>query len=261
MFQTINKEKSELIHFETLISEISKQEGISFSDVCAVIAREAMWHLQGVPFDEPFYLYDYDVINGFNKNDSFSNQSINFLKEMALGAEFAEESNPEMKGVYSRIDGGNGWYREFYFKGIEITISFLDAHVALPPCLEKYRVESEARLKIKRDRAAAKQRAVEEKAEVSREDLENEIVRLKDEVAKLSANVPCLLGEFRDDDPLLIAIQLRNSEWSKYDEDDRKTIPSQEALVTDLLTRYKSFDMPAIQARAIEKVACPIKRK
>ncbi|EPY5321480.1 hypothetical protein [Klebsiella sp. JB_Kp036] len=260
IFQKINQEKNELVHFETLISQISKQEGISFSDACAVIAREASWHLDGIPFDEPFYLYDYDVVNGFSRFESFSKQSLDFLKSMALGAEFAEEANPEMKGVYSRIDGGSGWYREFFFKGTEITIAFLDTGVTLPPCLEKFRSVSEARLKAKRERAA-KESEKEGPKEVSREDLEKEIARLQAEVTKLSANVPCLLGAFRDDDPLLIAIQLRNSEWSKYNENDRKTIPSQEALVTDLLTRYKNFDMPAIQARAIEKVACPIKRK
>ena len=48
LFQTINNEKNELVHFETLINEMSKQEGISFSDACAVIAREAAWHLRKV---------------------------------------------------------------------------------------------------------------------------------------------------------------------------------------------------------------------
>ncbi|HCM9177200.1 hypothetical protein G5B34_13090 [Enterobacter hormaechei] len=258
MFQKINNEKNELIHFETLISEVSKQEGISFSDACAVIAREASWHLEDVPFNEPFYLYDYDVINGFRKSDSFSKQSINFLTEMALGADFAEESNPDAKGVYSRIDGGNGWHREFFFKGTEITISFLDTDVTLPPCLEKFRMRAERLIKIKKERLA-KERAKEGQKEISRDELEKEIERLNAEVKKLLTELPCQLGEFRDDDPLLIAIQLRNSEWSSYDEDDRKTIPSQEALVTQLKQQYQK--MPDAQARAIEKVACPIKRK
>ncbi|MFY7503918.1 MULTISPECIES: hypothetical protein [unclassified Enterobacter cloacae complex] len=258
MFQTINNEKYELVHFEVLLFEVSKQENISFAEACAVIAREASWHLEGIPFNEPFYLYDYDVINGFNKNDSFSNQSINFLRDMALGAEFAEESNPDVKGAYTRIDGGNGWYREFYFKGTEITISFLDTGVNLPPCLEKFRSRAEKLLKAKKDRLA-KERAKEGQKEVSRDELEKEIERLQIEVKKLLTQLPCQLGDFRDDDPLLIAIQLRNSEWSNYDEDDRKSIPSQEALVAQLKQQYQK--MPDAQARAIEKVACPIKRK
>lgn len=258
MFQKINNERDELIHFETLISEVSKQEGITFSDACAVIAREASWHLEGIPFDEPFYLYDYNVVNGFNKNESFSNQSINFLKAMALGAEFAEEPNSEMKGVYSRVDGGNGWYREFYFKGTELTISFLDTGVNLPPCLEKFRSVSERTLNARRE-IAAKKRAKEGQPEISREDLEKEIERLNGEVTKLTSKLPSLLAVHRSDDPLLIAIKLRNSEWSNYDIDNRKTIPSQEALVAQLKENFE--DMPDVQARAIEKVACPIKRK
>lgn len=258
MFQAINNEKQQLIHFETLLSEVSTQEGISFADACAIIARESAWHLEGVPFDEPFYLYDYDVIKGFNKSDGFSSQSINFLKEMALGAEFAEESNPDMKGIYTRIDGGDGYYRAFYFKGIEIAISFLDTGVRLPPCLEKFREIAELRLKTKKERLA-NERAKEGQEDVSYEDLEKEIERLRNENAELLDKLPCFLGEFRSDDPLLIAIQLRNSEWSKYDVDDRKTIPSQDALVAQLREQYK--DMPDVQARAIEKVACPIKRK
>lgn len=258
LFQTINNEKNELIHFETLIGEISKQEGISFSDACAVISREVSWHLEDIPFNEPFYLYDYNVIAGFEKNDSFSNQSIRFLKDMALGAEFAEELNPDMKGVYSRIDGGSGWYREFFFKGTEITISFLDAGVNLPPCLERFRQRAETFLKLKSDRLA-KEREKEGQKEVSRDELEKEIERLQTEVKKLLSELPCLLGSFRDDDPLSIAIQLRNSEWSSYDENDRKSIPSQEALVAQLKQQYPN--MPDAQARAIEKVACPIKRK
>ncbi|WP_172728147.1 hypothetical protein [Kluyvera cryocrescens] len=258
LFQTINNEKNELVHFETLINEMSKQEGISFSDACAVIAREAAWHLNDIPFYEPFFLYDYDVVNGFKKSDGFSNQSIEFLKSMAFGADYAEDANPDSEGIYSRIDGGSGWYRAFYFKGTEVTISFLDSGVTIPPCLEKFRVSAEKRLKAKKDRLA-KEEANKGVKEVSKGDLENEIEQLKSEVERLSSQIPSKLGTFRVDDPLLIAIQIRNSEWSAYDEDDRKTIPSQEALVAQLKQQYKN--MPDAQARAIEKVACPIKRK
>ncbi|MCX2868219.1 hypothetical protein ORL23_12075 [Kluyvera cryocrescens] len=258
LFQTINNEKNELVHFETLIYEISQQERVSFSDVCAVIAREATWHLDDVPFYEPFFLYDYDVINGFKKNDDFSYQSIEFLKSMAFGAEYAEDANPDSKGIYSRIDGESGWHRAFYFKGTEVTISFLDSGVNIPPCLEKFRVSAEKRLKIKNDKLV-KEYAKEDVKEVSKGDLEKEIEQLKSEIERLISNTPSNLGVFRVDDPLLIAIQIRNSEWSGYDEDDRKTIPSQEALVAQLKQQYKN--MPDAQARAIEKVACPIKRK
>lgn len=83
---------------------------------------------------------------------------------------------------------------------------------------------------------------------------------LENELANLRGQLPILLGRYRHDDPLLIAIQLRNSEWSNYDEDNRKTIPNQEALITQIKEQYKSSDMKDVQARAIEKVACPIQR-
>ncbi|QBX66600.1 hypothetical protein [Serratia quinivorans] len=261
-FQAINNEKNELIHFETLISEISKLEGITFADACAVIARESEDHIGDIPFGfyEPFYLYDYDVVHGFSKSDSFSRQSIEFLKSMAFGAEYSEDTNPDFKGIYTRVDGGNGFYHAFYFKGTELTISFLDSGVSIPPCLEKFKLVAGKKLKAKSE-YLAKKKDNQQVSEVSVEVLQEEIDRLKQELIDVSSKVPAMLGAFRDDDPLMIAIQLRNSEWLNYDVDDRKTIPSQEALVTQIKQQYKEFDMPDIQARAIEKVACPIKRK
>ncbi|MEM8329321.1 hypothetical protein Q4S08_16860, partial [Morganella morganii] len=63
---------------------------------------------------------------------------------------------------------------------------------------------------------------------------------------------------YRDDDPLAIAIKLRNEEWRDYSEDSRP--PSQDGLVKQIMTDYGS-GMTEAQAKAIEKVACPIKRR
>lgn len=87
---------------------------------------------------------------------------------------------------------------------------------------------------------------------------ENE--KLKQALAATKLNLPILLGRYRDDDPLLLAIQLRNIEWHHYDEHDRRTIPTQAALVAQLQEKYGKEQMPEVQAKAIEKVACPIKR-
>ncbi|HDY9258279.1 hypothetical protein [Pluralibacter gergoviae] len=88
-----------------------------------------------------------------------------------------------------------------------------------------------------------------------------EIERLKQTIAELELRLPIFLGEFRDDDPLKIAIQIRHQEWRGYDPENRKTIPSQEGLIAQIVDENKAFDMKDAQARAIEKVACPIKRK
>ncbi|MCK0552599.1 hypothetical protein KFO32_05850 [Pantoea ananatis] len=260
LFQTIHYEKNELVEFELLLSEIAIQENITFSEACAIIAREASDHSGDIPFsfNEPFYLYDYNIISGFVKSEDFSQQSISFLKSMALGEEYAEDCSPGHKGVYCRIDGGNGWYHKFYFKGTELTVSLLSANVNIPPCLEKYRKKAESRLKAKLER---EEKNSQDKKEVvvTIDSLKEQVATLKKELLDAAKKIPSMLCDFRDDDPLYIAIQMRNSEWSKYNVDDRKTIPSQEALVAQLKEQYKY--MPEVQARAIEKVACPIKRK
>lgn len=259
LFQAINNEKNELIHFETLISEIAKQEGIKYSEACAVIAREAADHIDEIPWSiyEPFYLYDYNLVNGFTKSDAFSRQAIEFLKSMAFGAEYAEE--PHAKDVYTRIDNGEGWYRAFYFKGGEITLSFLDSGVIIPPCLEKFK--SAAELKLQKNKEKRKKENNKSNPLVSINTLKEEIEILKNELNEVNGKIPSMLGLYREDDPLLIAIELRNKEWCHYNEDDRKTTPAQDALVAQVKEQYKTFEMTDIQARAIEKVACPIKRK
>jgi uncharacterized Zn ribbon protein len=56
---------------------------------------------------------------------------------------------------------------------------------------------------------------------------------------------------------LLLAIQIRNTEWNMYDPDnDRATRGNQVAIIQDL--EGKGFSNA--QAKAIEMVACPIKR-
>lgn len=90
--------------------------------------------------------------------------------------------------------------------------------------------------------------------------LKKENEKLKQELAATKLKLPIFLGAYRDDDPLLLAIQLRNIEWRHYDEHDRRTIPTQAALVAQLQEKYGKEQMPEVQAKAIEKVACPIKR-
>lgn len=260
LFQRIHEEKNELIHFETLITEIADQEKITFSEACGVIAREAEEHNSEVPlsFYEPFYLYKYDVVDGFIRDRDFSVQSLSFLRSMANGEEYEEE--PGNKGVYRRLDGGHGWsdgwYHEFYFKGRELATSFIDADVKLPPCLGRF--ENYAKNKIKRnaEKVAEKLNSATDK-KVSVETLQDEIRQMKNKIVELSAKVPILLGALREDDPLLLAIQIRNSEWAKYDPDnDRATRGSQAAITQEL--ESKGFNKR--QAEAIELVACPIRR-
>ncbi|WP_308317793.1 hypothetical protein [Serratia marcescens] len=96
---------------------------------------------------------------------------------------------------------------------------------------------------------------IEEK--VSLEKLMQENESLKEKNRKLSAAIPLLLGKYRSDDPLLLAIEIRNKEWEKYDpENDRATRGNQDAIITYL--QNKGYTKR--QAESIELVACPIKR-
>ncbi|MET4879007.1 hypothetical protein L9G70_16315 [Morganella morganii] len=93
---------------------------------------------------------------------------------------------------------------------------------------------------------------------ISLGDALSEIQRLKAKIEELENKQPILLGVYRDNDPLLLAIEIRNSEWAKYDpENDRMTRGNQEAIIKELEDN-KNFSNA--QAKAIEQVACPIKR-
>lgn len=93
--------------------------------------------------------------------------------------------------------------------------------------------------------------------EYCEEDLLAEIERLKETIVELKAKIPLLLTEYRDDDPLLLAIQIRSTDWVKYNPDnDRQTRGNQEGIIAEL--KEKGFTKR--QAESIELVACPIRR-
>ncbi|MFJ5401281.1 hypothetical protein [Pectobacterium sp. CHL-2024] len=87
--------------------------------------------------------------------------------------------------------------------------------------------------------------------------LRSEIAALKEKIKKLMQERPAHLGEYRKDDPLLLAIQIRNNEWNQYDPDnDRATRGNQAAIKQSL----ENMGFTNRQAESIELVACPIKR-
>lgn len=85
----------------------------------------------------------------------------------------------------------------------------------------------------------------------------SEIERLNNRINELEGLLPKFLSKYREDDPLLLAIQIRNSEWNGYDPDnDRLTRGNQAAIKQSLENR----GFTSRQAESIELVACPIKR-
>ncbi|EMQ3411734.1 hypothetical protein WE666_002615 [Escherichia coli O117:H42] len=87
--------------------------------------------------------------------------------------------------------------------------------------------------------------------------LEKENESLMERVNQLEKERPILLRAYRDDDPLYLAIEIRNREWANYNpNNDMATRGNQEAIKKELQERGFS----SRQAESIELVACPIKR-
>lgn len=69
--------------------------------------------------------------------------------------------------------------------------------------------------------------------------LEKENESLRARVNQLEKERPILLKAYRDDDPLYLAIDIRNREWANYDpENDRATRETRARLLLSLKTRF-----------------------
>lgn len=64
------------------------------------------------------------------------------------------------------------------------------------------------------------------------------------------------LKKYREDDPLALAIEIRNKEWVDFNPDDKNSRVNQDAIILGLTERGLSKKT----ASSIELVACPIKR-
>ncbi|EBA9121413.1 hypothetical protein CED64_08085 [Salmonella enterica] len=112
-------------------------------------------------------------------------------------------------------------------------------------------------LLTEKDKAVSPVITEETKNNYNSEALILEIEKLKHRIQELENERPILLKEYRDDDPLYLAIQIRNREWANYDpKKDPATRGNQAAIKQEL----KERNISEIEATAIEKVACPIKR-
>ena len=67
-------------------------------------------------------------------------------------------------------------------------------------------------------------------------------------------NVPILLGVHRNDDPLKIAIEVRNKYWANYPDNVKSNAQIRNYIIRD-------YGVTQTLATEIEKIACPINRK
>lgn len=111
--------------------------------------------------------------------------------------------------------------------------------------------------KTKKDNYASPVITEENKNNYDSEALIKEIEKLKYRIQELENERPILLKEYRDDDPLYLAIQIRNREWANYDPENDRTTRGNHAAITQEL---KELGVKERQAIAIELVACPINR-
>jgi regulator of replication initiation timing len=185
---------------------------------------------------------------------------------------------------------GINTFRPFYFVREEVS-RFLEFHcIPLPSCITKEIIDStnnncinndnkllqrinqleqelNEQQKINSKFAHIKSSNITDIGHLERENnqlklnnkkLTEQLNKAQIKIEKLKEQIPILLGKYRADDPLLLAIQIRNKEWSNYNEKDRRTRPTQEAICEDLKA---SYDVQTDQlAKAIELVSCPINR-
>ncbi|WP_032093376.1 MULTISPECIES: hypothetical protein [Pasteurellaceae] len=91
------------------------------------------------------------------------------------------------------------------------------------------------------------------------DNLKVELAEKNNQITELQAalndkNIPILLGECRKDDPLKIAIEVRNKYWADYPENVKSNKQIQSYIMRD-------YDVTKTTAAEIEKIACPIDRK
>ena len=84
------------------------------------------------------------------------------------------------------------------------------------------------------------------------EDKDKKITELQ--TALGDKNVPILLGAHRNDDPLKIAIEVRNKYWANYPDNVKSNTQIRDYIIRD-------YGVTQTLATEIEKIACPIDRK
>ena len=91
------------------------------------------------------------------------------------------------------------------------------------------------------------------------EKLKSELEEKDKKIAELQTalgdkNVPVLLGAYRSDDPLKIAIEVRNKYWASYPDNVKSNTQIRDYIIRD-------YSVTKTFATEIEKIACPIDRK
>ncbi|UDW84075.1 hypothetical protein K7G91_000311 [Pasteurella canis] len=102
--------------------------------------------------------------------------------------------------------------------------------------------------------------------EENKGELNKQLEKLKNELSKKDKEIetlrcksgkdlyPILLGKYRDDDLLKIAIEVRNKYWMNWPENAKSNVQIIDYIIRD-------YGVAKTTAKEIEKIACPINRK
>lgn len=240
-------EKNSVISFSDTVSFILEDNDfLNFHDVVQFIYRN--FNLVSDDVSNCLASCSYDRVKGVSESDEIAAESLETL-EYLISSNWISSIDNEGQGGYFSIYNNegyeNGSRKDFFFRKNELIQVLTIAGITF-------------RFNEQLDNENSTESSVQEYAKRIKI-LSDENKKLKNEADELRHDKPKYLGVFRDDDPLLIAINIRNVEWELFDENNaRVTTPSADYVIEKLKEQY---GMSHALASAIERVACPIVRK
>lgn len=156
--------------------------------------------------------------------------------------EFTSASNNDVEIKFKLTSESNGLYInlpniEVDLDSIEILKKDLDVFLELEKDVGKNYTDYENEIKNLRQQLEIK---------------DNQITKLKNNYN--NKNIPILLSAYRTDDPLKIAIEVRNKYWANYPDNVKSNTQIRDYIIRD-------YRVTQTLATEIEKIACPINRK
>jgi hypothetical protein len=134
-FDELDKERAEAIHFEKAINVLAKANNRTFDEIAILLVRA----LESFDGKHPangleFRIYNYYPAIGFNFDIGFQTSSISFLRYIAKGIDYYEDSTLDNDGLYwlENRDVSSRGYGSFYFKLTELLCFLLENNLPIP---------------------------------------------------------------------------------------------------------------------------------
>ncbi|EMQ3456327.1 hypothetical protein WE682_001758 [Escherichia coli O132:H21] len=246
----LNEYKKEFIYLRDFLDDVFKVVDADISDVIT-------WILKKIK-QAGITLY---TVNEFNEVEPYIKP---YENRSDLDVLYAKLDTVRKRGCLPGERDENGFLVSGYWEDPEFeNIGFIRGEIfAIFPDVLDALTKLEGANSSENDEAQG--RDIEKKELRTEDDLLSQIAMLEKEneslmerVNQLEKERPILLRAYRDDDPLYLAIEIRNREWANYNpNNDMATRGNQEAIKKELQERGFS----SRQAESIELVACPIKR-